>query len=278
MASVENKIDTILHAVTGDRARPPPREETAGSGSDMEIEEVQARETEPRTDERRREIRVEDRRDPIQQVSRPRLDSEGGSHGDSEAISGKKKSKKYNELLGNLSREVCSCCAQAWRKKVQESQVEVRRKGYACPGCRKVFDDGSPEGVVSSHLLACLTRRRRDVVDIGGGLVLPNYILAVLKPHQVEAVRFLWHCLFESGEDEGGGVLADDLGLGKTLSAIAILVLLRSSKYKESYKRIMVLCPAVVLGHWEAEMSKVYIIWNACLPYFYDPRPCPMYP
>lgn len=265
---MENKLDAILPVVAGDRAGPVRRQETAVNDSDMEIEEVPAREKQPTMGEGRRETRVEAVPDPIQQGARPRLDSEGGSRGDSEAIVGKKRGKKDKELLGNLSREVCSCCAQAWRNKVQESHVDVQRQGYVCPGCRHVFEDDSPESGISSHLQNCLTIRRRDVVDLGGGAVLPNYILAVLKPHQVEAVRFLWHCLFESGEEEGGGVLADDLGLGKTLSAIALLVLLRNSKYKDIYKRIIILCPAVVLGHWETEMSKVCITLNARLSVF----------
>jgi len=44
-------------------------------------------------------------------------------------------------------------------------------------------------------------------------------LAAHLKPHQREGVRFLWHHI--AHEDGGRGcILADSMGLGKTLQAI----------------------------------------------------------
>jgi|CXWL01.1.fsa_nt_gi hypothetical protein len=57
---------------------------------------------------------------------------------------------------------------------------------------------------------------------------------------------FLWRHGF-------GGVLADDMGLGKTYQAIALMAAIAASDSRPP--RILVVCPASVLPHWEEKLQ-----------------------
>jgi SNF2 family DNA or RNA helicase len=93
----------------------------------------------------------------------------------------------------------------------------------------------------------------------------PIYILdelaAVLKPHQVEGVRFLWQTLVQTGLNKGA-LLAHTMGLGKTLQVITFLYTLAvagSSSDKKIYEQIpkhlrksktLILCPPGLVENW----------------------------
>ncbi|KAL3319449.1 hypothetical protein Ciccas_001879 [Cichlidogyrus casuarinus] len=80
-----------------------------------------------------------------------------------------------------------------------------------------------------------------------------------LKPHQMEAVRFLWDCVIESVERNeknggGGAILAHCMGLGKTLSTISFLhTCLRYPQLK--IKSCLVLCPVNTVLNWANEFE-----------------------
>ena len=66
----------------------------------------------------------------------------------------------------------------------------------------------------------------------------------VLKPHQVEGVRWLFAAIHR-----GGGLLADDPGLGKTLQVITVVeALIRS----DVFCRVLIVMPANLLANWDA--------------------------
>ncbi|KAJ1454728.1 P-loop containing nucleoside triphosphate hydrolase protein [Pelagophyceae sp. CCMP2097] len=82
-----------------------------------------------------------------------------------------------------------------------------------------------------------------------------------LKPHQQSGIRFLWRAI----EADDGCVLADHMGLGKTLQLICGLsaffdaderaqALLRPSERKAT--RAMVIAPAFVLANWKNEIAR----------------------
>lgn len=57
----------------------------------------------------------------------------------------------------------------------------------------------------------------------------------------------------------GGAVLADDLGLGKSLTTLAFLVMARraaSLVRPLQPMRVLLLCPAVVVAHWLKELGR----------------------
>jgi superfamily II DNA or RNA helicase len=68
-----------------------------------------------------------------------------------------------------------------------------------------------------------------------------------LNPHQVEAAAFALESL-----DRGGCVLADEVGLGKTIEAGIVLAQLRS----EGRARLLVLTPATLRAQWQAELRE----------------------
>ena len=66
----------------------------------------------------------------------------------------------------------------------------------------------------------------------------------MLKPHQVEGVRWLFAAIHR-----GGGLLADDPGLGKTLQVITVVeALIRS----DVFRRVLIVMPANLLANWDA--------------------------
>lgn len=67
-----------------------------------------------------------------------------------------------------------------------------------------------------------------------------------LNPHQVEAALFAFQNPFS-----GGAILADEVGLGKTIEAGLLL----SQKWAERKRRLLVIAPANLRKQWSQEMS-----------------------
>ncbi|KAK6975334.1 transcriptional regulator ATRX, partial [Biomphalaria glabrata] len=79
-----------------------------------------------------------------------------------------------------------------------------------------------------------------------------------LKPHQVEAVQFLWDCLYESvkrsKKEQGAGcILAHCMGLGKTLSVIAFVHTILSHQKILKHKTCLVVSPLNTVLNWRNE-------------------------
>jgi superfamily II DNA/RNA helicase len=68
-----------------------------------------------------------------------------------------------------------------------------------------------------------------------------------LNPHQVEAAAFALEAL-----DRGGCVLADEVGLGKTIEAGIVMAQLKA----EGRERLLVLTPATLRAQWQAELRE----------------------
>lgn len=79
-------------------------------------------------------------------------------------------------------------------------------------------------------------------------------IKADLRNYQLLAVDFFLN-------NNGRGILADDMGTGKTLQSLSYLV-------KAKHKRTLVICPASVKFSWEDEVIK----WTNLIPYVVDSK------
>ncbi len=66
------------------------------------------------------------------------------------------------------------------------------------------------------------------------------------NPHQIDAVVFALRRI-----PEGGCILADEVGLGKTIEAGLIM----SQLMAEGMKRVLLVVPKSLLGQWQAELS-----------------------
>ena len=75
-------------------------------------------------------------------------------------------------------------------------------------------------------------------------------IAAHLREHQLVGVRFALSCFLRGG----GCILADEMGLGKTLQSIAVVFTLMSSA--KQCNKVLILCPASLIGNWCAEFSR----------------------
>ena len=91
--------------------------------------------------------------------------------------------------------------------------------------------------------------------------VLVDRMLArVLRPHQVEGVKFIYKCLMGLAGPGEGCILADDMGLGKTLQSITVIWTLLHSNIRgissPAVRRVLVLCPASLVRNWGSEFEK----------------------
>src|SRR5262249_2596450 len=86
--------------------------------------------------------------------------------------------------------------------------------------------------------------QRRYVASQRAGRIDPN-------PHQIDAVVFALSRL-----PEGGCILADEVGLGKTIEAGLVIAQLRA----EGARRILLVTPKPLLGQWKQELSTLFNI------------------
>ena len=86
--------------------------------------------------------------------------------------------------------------------------------------------------------------RRRQVSSQRRGRVDPN-------PHQIDAVMFALRRI-----PEGGCILADEVGLGKTIEAGLVIAQLIA----EGATRILIVVPRPLLGQWQAELVDLFDI------------------
>ena len=124
-----------------------------------------------------------------------------------------------------------------------------------------------------------------------GGLrvMLPEFLTKVMRPHQLAGVKFLYSCCAGLSLEEFGGhgcILADGMGMGKTLQAVALAYMcvsrgipspVRTMVYQQHFgcsqqsselrpnassfelqpcMRICVVCPTTLIFNWEAEFKK----------------------
>ena len=88
--------------------------------------------------------------------------------------------------------------------------------------------------------------RRRHIASQRRGRVDPN-------PHQIDAVMFALRRI-----PQGGCILADEVGLGKTIEAGLIIAQLMA----EHATRILIVVPRPLLGQWQDELSLA--VWHRC--------------
>jgi hypothetical protein len=84
--------------------------------------------------------------------------------------------------------------------------------------------------------------RLRAGAAVRAGRIDPN-------PHQIEAVRFALERL-----PEGGAILADEVGLGKTIEAGLVC----AQRIAEGANRILLLAPKPLLGQWRQELESLF--------------------
>ncbi|RUS21661.1 DNA repair and recombination protein RAD54 [Endogone sp. FLAS-F59071] len=91
-------------------------------------------------------------------------------------------------------------------------------------------------------------------------VVVDPILAKVLRPHQIEGVRFMYKCA--TGRTVPGAlgcIMADEMGLGKTLQCIALMwTLLRQSPIvnKSTIDKCIIACPSTLVRNWANELVK----------------------
>ena len=76
------------------------------------------------------------------------------------------------------------------------------------------------------------------------------------KPHQIDAAVFAFRSPFTNG-----AILADEVGLGKTIEAGLVI----AQKWSEDKKRILVICPSSLRQQWRQELQEKFFLDSTIL-------------
>ncbi|KAF5400000.1 hypothetical protein PHET_06557 [Paragonimus heterotremus] len=180
------------------------------------------------------------------------------SQTDSDGSVGEHKSRKrirkiYNDSHISKTTKTAEAQERERRRRIAEKQKEYN-------DC--ILQEGTGINVVTKMLVL-----EKSTNGSSPSIQVHSDILKHLKPHQVDAVRFLWDCVIESVERQqkspndlmGGAILAHCMGLGKTLSVIAFIHTLFMHADVLNVRRCLVICPVNTLLNWKHE-------WEMWLP------------
>ncbi|RPD67158.1 hypothetical protein L226DRAFT_549783 [Lentinus tigrinus ALCF2SS1-7] len=92
-------------------------------------------------------------------------------------------------------------------------------------------------------------------------VVIDPVLARHLRPHQKEGVRFLYECVMGLRKHEGQGcILADEMGMGKTLQTITLIwTLLKQNPYAGAgpvVGKVLIVCPVSLINNWKNEFHK----------------------
>ncbi|KAI0677546.1 SNF2 family N-terminal domain-containing protein [Trametes maxima] len=124
-----------------------------------------------------------------------------------------------------------------------------------------LHDPDAPRAVVmkapSKEHQAKFNKKNLPVVPV----VVDPVIARHLRPHQKEGVQFLYECVMGLRKHEGQGcILADEMGMGKTLQTIALVwTLLKQNPYAGAgpiLGKVLIVCPVSLINNWKNEFHK----------------------
>ncbi|EPE26953.1 P-loop containing nucleoside triphosphate hydrolase [Glarea lozoyensis ATCC 20868] len=91
-------------------------------------------------------------------------------------------------------------------------------------------------------------------------VVIDPRLSKVLRPHQIEGVKFMYKCVTGMIEEKANGcIMADEMGLGKTLQCITLMwTLLKQSPDagKGTIQKAIIACPSSLVRNWANELVK----------------------
>ncbi|PVH99075.1 helicase swr1 [Periconia macrospinosa] len=104
-------------------------------------------------------------------------------------------------------------------------------------------------------------------------VVIDPRLAKVLRPHQVEGVKFLYRATTGLIDPKANGcIMADEMGLGKTLQCIALMwTLLKQSPNagKPTIEKCVIACPSSLVRNWANELVK-WLGKDAITPFAID--------
>lgn len=108
---------------------------------------------------------------------------------------------------------------------------------------------------ISRDLLEMIEEEKKSLESLLDVRKIPEYHIKCpmeikLRDYQVEGVRWL-NFLYSFNLN---GILADDMGLGKTLQVLTFMC----SEIHGTDRRVLVICPSSLTGHWRSEVRKFF--------------------
>ena len=129
----------------------------------------------------------------------------------------------------------------------RKEAVNTAGKGLSIPKIANGDEDEYAEDFEDQPLSARLVHRRGVSVPL---LDKPSDLTgANLLPFQQEG--FSWMMAQESNESTRGGILADEMGMGKTLQTISLIIAKRAT-----VRPTLVVCPVAAVMQWYSEIQK----------------------
>ena len=147
----------------------------------------------------------------------------------------------------------------------------------------KPGDAGGPEAVEEKPKLdvPLMHRSLADILGIKKNIedrpkvpvVIDPRLAKVLRPHQIEGVKFLYRCTTGLIDKNANGcIMADEMGLGKTLQCITLMwTLLRQCPEagKTTIQKCVIACPSSLVKNWANELVK-WLGKDAVTPFAVD--------
>lgn len=104
-------------------------------------------------------------------------------------------------------------------------------------------------------------------------VVIDPRLAKVLRPHQIEGVKFMYKCVTGMIDERANGcIMADEMGLGKTLQCITLMwTLLKQSSDagKPTIQKAIIACPSSLVRNWANELVK-WLGPDAIVPFAID--------
>ncbi|KAI8318136.1 P-loop containing nucleoside triphosphate hydrolase protein [Martensiomyces pterosporus] len=140
---------------------------------------------------------------------------------------------------------------QTLTPKIPPSTPQRKRSGFAKNGTRssEAVPEPSKEEIISMiEKLQTLSVSKEDRIDTPEGMTV--------QLHEHQKIGVAWMVANECNSKIRGGILADDMGMGKTIQALS-LMMARPPKQGGTHGTLIV-APVSVLNHWRQEAeSKV---------------------
>ncbi|KAG5360539.1 DNA repair protein [Yarrowia sp. B02] len=129
-----------------------------------------------------------------------------------------------------------------------------------------------PKKLTLAEILGISTDKSKPKEYPDVPVVIDPKLAKILRPHQVEGVKFLYRATTGLINPKAHGcIMADEMGLGKTLQCIALLwtLLKQSPQGKGTIQKGIVVCPSSLVRNWASEFVK-WLGEGAVVPYAVD--------
>ncbi|PWN26838.1 hypothetical protein BDZ90DRAFT_241354 [Jaminaea rosea] len=142
--------------------------------------------------------------------------------------------------------------SEAEKEKIRLQQEQAAREDEA----KSQASGGMHKSLAS---ILGLDKKKAKIVEKVPVVIDPR-LGKVLRPHQIEGVKFLYRCTTGLVDEKAAGcIMADEMGLGKTLQCIALMwTLLKQSPLpgKPTIDKCIIVCPSSLVRNWANELVK----------------------